>query len=129
MAIGSVPHDWSHVLQRRWLVMACTGQPYGFLRNRKPYCDFIEASERDVGALAGRCRDLGLSPAMMFPAIHLDAHLHRIGQATAARIPFLLTFGKTSPEEQEVFIRNLKAMAANAQLAGVTVVVKQHGGN
>ena len=72
---------------------------------------------------------------MMFATVHLeaanalDAHLRRIAQAAAARIPFLLTFGKTAAGEQDSFIRNLKAMAPHAQSAGVTVVVKQHGGN
>ncbi len=95
----------------------------------------VDAPERDAATLAGRCRDLGLAPVMMFSTVHLeapdalDAHLRRIGQAAAARIPFLLTFGKTAPGEQEAFIRNLKAMAPHAQAAGVTIVVKQHGGN
>ena len=95
----------------------------------------VDAPERDAAALAGRCRDLGLEPVMMFATVHLeapealDAHLRRIGQAAAARIPFLLTFGKTSAGEQDVFIRNLQAMSSRAHSAGVTVVVKQHGGN
>jgi sugar phosphate isomerase/epimerase len=95
----------------------------------------VEASEKDAADLAARCRDMGLEPVMMFSTVHLeatnafDAHLRRIGQAAAARIPFLLTFGKTAPGEQETFIRNLKEMAPRAQSAGVTVVVKQHGGN
>ena len=95
----------------------------------------VEAPERDAAALAGRCRDMGLAPVMMFSTVHLespdalDAHLRRIGQAAAARIPFLLTFGKTAPGEQEIFIRNLKAMASRAQSEGVMIVVKQHGGN
>jgi sugar phosphate isomerase/epimerase len=55
--------------------------------------------------------------------------LRRIEQAAAAKIPFLLTFGKTQPGEYESVIRNLKAMAGPARAAGVTVVIKQHGGN
>ena len=95
----------------------------------------VDAPEREAAALAGRCRDLGLTTVMMFSTVHLeapdalDAHLRRIAQAAAARIPFLLTFGKTAPGEEEAFIRNLKAMAPHAQSAGVMVVVKQHGGN
>ena len=95
----------------------------------------VDAPERDAAALAGRCRDLALTPVMMFATVHLeapnalDAHLRRIAQAAAARIPFLLTFGKTAPGEQEAFIRHLKAMASHARSAGVTIVVKQHGGN
>jgi len=95
----------------------------------------VDAPEREAATLAARCRDMGLEPVMMFSTVHLeaanaqDAHLRRIGQAAAARVPFLLTFGKTAPGEQEAFIRNLKAMAPQARAAGVTVVVKQHGGN
>ena len=58
---------------------------------------------------------------MMFSTVHLeaagalDAHLRRIEQAAAAKIPFLLTFGKTEPGEYESVIRNLKGMAPRAR--------------
>ena len=57
---------------------------------------------------------MGLEPVMMFSRINLEAanaregHLRRIEQAAAARIPFLLTFGKTSPGEYENVIATLK---------------------
>lgn len=95
----------------------------------------VEAPATDAERLARRCRGMGLEPVMMFSTVHLeapnalDAHLRRIDQAAAAKIPFLLTFGKTEPGEYENFVRNLKAMAPRAQAAGVTVVIKQHGGN
>lgn len=72
---------------------------------------------------------------MMFANVHLEAknaldvHLRRIEQAAAAKIPFLLTFGKTSPGEYDVFVDNLRKMAPWAKEAGVLVVIKQHGGN
>ncbi|MBL8220904.1 MAG: TIM barrel protein [Bryobacterales bacterium] len=94
-----------------------------------------DAPAAEAARLAGRCRDLGLQPVMMFATVHLEAsnaltvHLRRIEQAAAARIPFLLTFGKTAPGEYETFVGNLKKMAGAARQAGVTVVVKQHGGN
>lgn len=93
------------------------------------------ATASEAAALATRCRDLGLEPVMMFATVHLEAanaldvHLRRIEQAAAARIPFLLTFGKTQPGEYETFVRNLKAMAEPARAAGVMVLIKQHGGN
>lgn len=93
------------------------------------------APPADAAALAERCRGLGLTPVMMFSTVHLEAvdalplHLHRIEQAAAARIPFLLTFGRTAPGEYERVIRHLKGMAGAARDAGITVVVKQHGGN
>ena len=95
----------------------------------------MDASAAEAARLAARCRDLGLEPVMMFSTVNLeaedalDAHLRRIEQAAAAKIPFLLTFGKTQPGEYESVIRNLKGMAPRAQAAGVTVVIKQHGGN
>ncbi|MBL8178567.1 MAG: TIM barrel protein [Bryobacterales bacterium] len=94
-----------------------------------------DAPAAEASRLAGRCRDLGLEPVMMFATVHLEArdalavHLRRIEQAAAARIPFLLTFGKTAPGEYETFVGNLRKMAGAAESAGVTVVVKQHGGN
>ncbi len=95
----------------------------------------VEAPAAEAARLAARCRDMNLEPVMMFSTVHLeaanalDAHLRRIDQAAAAKIPFLLTFGKTEPGQYESVIRNLKGMAPRAKAAGVMVVVKQHGGN
>ncbi|MCS7024421.1 MAG: sugar phosphate isomerase/epimerase [Bryobacteraceae bacterium] len=94
-----------------------------------------QASPAEAQALAKRCRDLGLEPVMMFATVQLEeanalkVHLRRIEQAAAARIPFLLTFGRTRPGEYETMLRNLKQMAQPAREAGVTVLIKQHGGN
>jgi sugar phosphate isomerase/epimerase len=95
----------------------------------------VDAPASDAAVLAQRCRGMGLEPVMMFSTVHLegadalDPHLRRIEQAAAAKIPFLLTFGRTEPGQYENVIRNLKGMAARARAAGVTVVIKQHGGN
>jgi sugar phosphate isomerase/epimerase len=95
----------------------------------------VNAPLADAAKLAQRCRSIGLEPVMMFSTVHLEAadaldpHLRRIEQAAAAKIPYLLTFGRTEPGQYETVIRNLKRMAPRAQAAGVTVVVKQHGGN
>ena len=95
----------------------------------------VDAPARDAAARATRCRDLGLEPLMMFSTVNLEApnaltaHLHRIEQAAAARIPFLLTFGKTTPGQYEAFVSNLQKIAPAARQAGVLVVIKQHGGN
>jgi sugar phosphate isomerase/epimerase len=94
-----------------------------------------KAPAGDAARLAARCRGMGLEPVMMFSTVHLEAadaldlHLRRIDQAAAAGIPFLLTFGKTEPGQYEIFLHNLKGMAPKARTAGVTVVIKQHGGN
>ncbi len=95
----------------------------------------VDAPPSGAAKLAARCRGMGLEPVMMFSTVNLeaanalDAHLRRIDQAAAAKIPFLLTFGKTTPGEYETFVRNLKQMAPHAKGTGVMVVIKQHGGN
>ena len=95
----------------------------------------IDAAPAEARQLAGRCRDIGLEPVMMFSTVQLEApnareaHLRRIDQAAAARIPFLLTFGKTTPGQYSMFIDTLKGVAPHARQAGVMVVIKQHGGN
>src|SRR5438045_1638360 len=95
----------------------------------------IDAAPAAAKGLAERCRDMGLQPVMMFSTVQLeepaaaDAHLRRIEQAAAAGIPFLLTFGKTTAGQYDTFIGNLKRMAPVARSHGVTVVLKQHGGN
>ena len=95
----------------------------------------IDAAPAEARQLADRCRGMGLEPVMMFSTVQLespnarDAHLRRIDQAAAARIPFLLTFGKTITGQYSAFIDTLKAIAPRARQAGVMVVIKQHGGN
>lgn len=95
----------------------------------------VDAPPRQAAELASRCRDMGLEPVMMFSTVNIEApdavklHVKRIEQAAAARIPFLLTFGKTTPSEYATFIRHLKEMARPARDAGVTILIKQHGGN
>lgn len=100
----------------------------------KPALD-VNASPGDARALAQRCRDMGLSPVMMFSTVFLEepdataAHAKRIAQAAAAGIPHLLTFGRTRPGEYERVIACLKAIGPMARQAGITVLIKQHGGN
>lgn len=94
-----------------------------------------EASPSDAAAVASRCRDMGLEPVMMFATVQLEmpnareVHLRRVDQCAAAKIPFLLTFGSTKPGQYDTFVSNLKAVAPKAQEAGITVLIKQHGGN
>jgi sugar phosphate isomerase/epimerase len=101
---------------------------------RKPVLA-VDAPPAEAKALAARCRDLGLEPVMLFSTVQLEApdapaaHARRIEQAAAAGIPYLLTFGKTTPGEYQTFLGNLKRMAPVARRSGVTVVIKQHGGN
>lgn len=95
----------------------------------------VDAPPSEAAALAGRCRDMGLDPVMMFSTVFLEeagaaeAHQRRIAQAAAARIPYVLTFGRTRPGEYERVIACLKAIGPVARQAGVMVLIKQHGGN
>lgn len=85
--------------------------------------------------LAGKCRDLGLEPVMMFSGIYpeadrgLEVLTHRIKQASAAGIGQVLTFGHTQGGNRAVWIERFKALGPIARDHGVTVVVKQHGGS
>ena len=95
----------------------------------------VKATPAEAARLAARTRTAGLEPVMMFSTVNLEeagapqAHERRIAQAAAARIPFLLTFGRTRPSDYENVIRCLKQIGPIARQAGVTVVIKQHGGN
>ena len=95
----------------------------------------VDAPTSEAKSLSTRCRNIGLEPVMMFSTVQLESpgalesHLRRLDQAAAAKIPFLLTFGKTTPGQLETFVRNLIQMAPHAQKVGVTLVIKQHGGN
>jgi sugar phosphate isomerase/epimerase len=95
----------------------------------------VDAPASEAAALARRCRDGGLDPVMMFSTVFLEEpqaardHARRIEQAAAAGIPFLLTFGRTQPGEYERVIAALREVGPLARQAGVTVVIKQHGGN
>lgn len=95
----------------------------------------VEAPPATAAALSRQCRDAGLTPVMMFSTVFLEepeaaaAHRKRIAQAAAAGIPHLLTFGRTRPGEYERVIACLQAIGPAARDAGVTVLIKQHGGN
>jgi len=95
----------------------------------------FEAAPKEARQLATRCRDMGLEPVMMFSTVNVEAadsvekHGRRIAQAAAAKIPYLITFGKTTPGEMAPWITNLKRLGPVARSAGVTLVIKQHGGN
>lgn len=95
----------------------------------------VDAPAADARRLSERTRAEGLEPVMMFSQVNLEdanaaeLHARRIEQAAAAKIPFLLTFGRTRPGEYENVIRCLKHCGPLARQAGVTVVIKQHGGN
>jgi sugar phosphate isomerase/epimerase len=94
-----------------------------------------DAPPAQARELAQRTRDLGLEPVMMFSNIYVEApesvkvHTRRIEQAAAAGIPFLITFGHTSPGAYELWVRNLKELGPVARANRVTLTVKQHGGN
>ena len=94
-----------------------------------------DAPAANAKELARRCRDLGLEPVMMFAGIYVEApdsikvHTRRIEQAAGGGIRYIITFGKISAGAYEIWIRNLKELGPIARGAGVTIVIKQHGGN
>lgn len=95
----------------------------------------LEAPPAEAARIAVRCADAGLEPVMMFSNVNFEAataavaYRRRVDQANAAKIPFLIVFGKTSAGEYDAVIRNLKSVADHGRAAGVTLVIKQHGGN
>jgi sugar phosphate isomerase/epimerase len=95
----------------------------------------VDAPPSAARELADRSRNLGLEPVMMFANVQMEApesanaHARRIKQAAAAKVPFILTFGNTKGGPYDTWIRNLKQLGPMARDAGVTIVIKQHGGN
>ncbi len=86
--------------------------------------------------LAARTRDHGLEPLLTF-AVHypekpdaVEVYRNRIAQTAAAKIPYLLSFGspKNGPDSWPIWIRTFKQLGPVARDAGITIVVKQHGG-
>ncbi len=84
--------------------------------------------------LARECRDLGLEPLMMFSGVYPEAPgapdvlAARIKQAEAAGIAQVLTFGHTKGGNRRLWVERFKALGPIARDHGVTIVVKQHGG-
>ena len=95
----------------------------------------FEAPRSEAQRLAAMCRDRGLEPVMMFSRVYvadehsIRDHTRRIEQASAAGIRFVLTFGHIEAGGEEVWIRNLKQLGPVARDNGVTLTIKQHGGN
>jgi sugar phosphate isomerase/epimerase len=103
--------------------------------NRRAPLIAVTGTPAEAAKIAERTRSEGLEPLMMFSGVNLedkeapDKHARRIDQAAAAKSPYLLTFGKTSPGEYENVIACLKHCGPLARKAGVTITIKQHGGN
>ncbi len=84
--------------------------------------------------LGTKCRDLGLEPLMMFSMVYpevpgaLEVFQSRIRQASAAGLPHVLTFGHTKGGNRKLWVERFKQLGPMARDHGVTIVVKQHGG-
>jgi sugar phosphate isomerase/epimerase len=93
-----------------------------------------EAPPVQAKELGKKCRDLGLEPLMMFSGIYpeapgaLDIMKGRIRQAAAGGLPQLLTFGHTRGGNRKLWIARFKELGPVARDHGVTIVIKQHGG-
>lgn len=94
-----------------------------------------DASPATAKALGQKCRDMGLTPVMMFSMIYpenpmgLEVLTNRIMQAEAAGIPQVLTFGHTKGGSRQLWIERFKKLGPIAADHGVMIVVKQHGGS
>ena len=94
-----------------------------------------DASPDKAKELAKVCRDLGLEPLMIFSTVYpeaadgLEVLTNRIKQASAAKIPQVLTFGHTSGGKRDIWIERFKQLGPIARDHGVMLVVKQHGGS
>jgi sugar phosphate isomerase/epimerase len=93
-----------------------------------------DAPPAKARALAQHCRDLGLEPLLMFSGVYPEAPdglavlQNRLRQASAAGVPQVLTFGHTKGGNRKLWVQRFKALGPFARDHGVTLVVKQHGG-
>lgn len=93
----------------------------------------VDAPPSQAQELSRRCRDMGLTPLMMFSEIYpenprgVEVLTQRFRQAQAAGIPQVLTFGHTKGPNRELWIERFKHLGPIARDHGVLLVVKQHG--
>jgi sugar phosphate isomerase/epimerase len=93
-----------------------------------------DAPPRRAKELGRRCRDLGLEPLMMFSGVYpeapeaTDVLEARIRQAEAGGVPQVLTFGHTRGGNRKLWVERFRQLGPLARDHGVTIVVKQHGG-
>jgi sugar phosphate isomerase/epimerase len=84
--------------------------------------------------LARKCRDLGLEPLLMFSMVYPEApdaptiFRSRIRQASAGGLRHVLTFGHTRGADRKLWVDRFKQLGPVARDHGVTIVIKQHGG-
>lgn len=93
-----------------------------------------DATPARAKELAERCRGMGLEPLLMFSGVYpeapdaLDILRARIKQAAAGGVPQVLTFGHTKGGNRKVWVERFRELGPMARDHGVTIVVKQHGG-
>ena len=94
-----------------------------------------DATPEKAAELGTKCRDLGLETLMMFSGIYPEAEngfevlRNRILQASAAKIPHVLTFGHTKGGNHQLWVERFKKLGPIARDNNVLIVVKQHGGS
>lgn len=92
-----------------------------------------DADPAKAKELGKKCRDLGLEPLMMFSGVYpedpkaMEVFKSRIGQAEAAGMPQVLTFGHTQGPNRKLWVDRFKLLGPIARDHGVMLVVKQHG--
>lgn len=136
IACMTLPYS-AHPFDRALKGIASAGYKYvawGTAHQRKPVLA-VEASPGEAKELAARTRDAGLEIVMMFSTLNAEdansikGHIRRIEQAAAGGVPFVLTFGQTKPGGAQAAVSNLKQIGPAARSNGVTVLLKQHGGD
>jgi sugar phosphate isomerase/epimerase len=91
-----------------------------------------DAPPEKARELGQRCRDMGLTPLMMFSIVYpehptgMEVLTQRVRQAQAAGMPHVLTFGH-SVENRKLWVERFKKLGPIARDHGVVIVAKQHG--
>jgi sugar phosphate isomerase/epimerase len=115
----------------RYVAWGTTHQEHGNEQLPVMAANALPERARELGQ---KCRDLGLEPLMMFSGVYPEADdamktlSARIRQAEAAGIPHVLTFGHTRGGNRKLWVERFKQLGPMAREHGVTIVVKQHGG-
>jgi sugar phosphate isomerase/epimerase len=115
----------------RYVAWGTTHQEEGSQRVPVIAADAPPNRARELGR---QCRDLGLEPLLMFSGVYPEAPdamgvlKARIDQASAGGIPHVLTFGHTRGGNRKLWVERFKQLGPIARDRGVTIVIKQHGG-
>jgi len=134
----TLPYN-AYPVERAITGIAKAGYKYMAFGSHHQNADAIpeEAPPSRVRDLAARARDAGTEPLLMFGVHYIEkpdaveVYKKRIAQAAAGKLPYVLAFGSPGddPVDYSIWVRHLREIGPMARAAGLTVVIKQHGGN